>query len=234
MIARNTGEGIGGVINASGSAVLSNSTVADNTAVLSGVPPLVGPLVYSGGVINAAGLLEIDHSTIAGNKIVAGAALLTGTNLGTVGVLDPSTVVRSSVIGAGVFPNCGGPIDSNGHNVVADGSCGFANAGDRANVNPLLAPLANNGGPTDTIALLAGSPAVDAGDACPAVDQRGQSRAQGKTCDAGAFESSFTAPVTATTSTTTSDRHSGAGTAPSDGSASAELPSGRATRRRRG
>jgi hypothetical protein len=203
LIARNTGEGIGGVINGSTGAVISNSTVANNTAVLSGVAPLVGPLVWSGGVINAAGLLEIDHSTIAGNKVVGGAALLTGTNLGTVGVLDPSTVIRSSVIGAGASPNCGGPIDSNGHNVAADGSCSLTGAGDRANVDPLLAPLANNGGPTDTIALLPGSPAIDAGDACPAVDQRGSSRAQGKTCDAGAYESPFTAPTTASIRATT-------------------------------
>jgi hypothetical protein len=103
------------------------------------------------------------------------------------------------VIGAGASPNCGGPIDSNGHNVAVDGSCGLAGAGDRANVDPLLAPLADNGGPTDTLALRVGSPAIDAGDACPAGDQRGSSRAQGKTCDAGAYESPFTAPTTAGT-----------------------------------
>ena len=60
--------------------------------------------------------------------------------------------------------------------------------------DPKLAPLADNGGPTDTMALLVGSPAIDAGADCPASDQRGLSRVVGATCDAGAFESPFTAP----------------------------------------
>jgi predicted outer membrane repeat protein len=54
--------------------------------------------------------------------------------------------------------------------------------------DPLLDALADNGGPTQTMALAAGSPAIDAGvsEACPATDQRGEPR-QGE-CDAGAFE----------------------------------------------
>ena len=84
---------------------------------------------------------------------------------------------------------------SRGHNIDADGSCRFDGVGDRSGVDPMLAPLADNGGPTDTMALLEGSPAIDAGDACPATDQRGQTRAQGARCDAGALESPFTAPV---------------------------------------
>jgi hypothetical protein len=59
-------------------------------------------------------------------------------------------------------------------------------------VNPLLAGLANNGGPTRTRALLFGSPAIDAGDtvACPATDQRGVARPDipATACDIGAFE----------------------------------------------
>jgi len=63
------------------------------------------------------------------------------------------------------------------------------------NTAPLLGPLADNGGPTWTHALLAGSPAIDAADdaACVAppingVDQRGVARPQGVGCDVGAFE----------------------------------------------
>lgn len=54
----------------------------------------------------------------------------------------------------------------------------------------LLSPLANNGGPTLTMAIAATSPARDAADAsfCPATDQRGSSRPQGNGCDIGAFE----------------------------------------------
>jgi predicted outer membrane repeat protein len=56
--------------------------------------------------------------------------------------------------------------------------------------NPLLGPLANNGGFTQTIALGAGSPAIDTGNtvACPDTDQRGKARIQGPGCDMGAYE----------------------------------------------
>jgi hypothetical protein len=54
----------------------------------------------------------------------------------------------------------------------------------------MLGPLADNGGPTQTHALLPGSPAIDAGDntACPATDQRGVTRPLGAACDIGAYE----------------------------------------------
>ncbi len=52
--------------------------------------------------------------------------------------------------------------------------------------NPLLSPLGDNGGPTETMALSAGSPAIDVSDTCPPTDQRGEQRV-GR-CDSGAFE----------------------------------------------
>jgi hypothetical protein len=56
----------------------------------------------------------------------------------------------------------------------------------------MLRPLANNGGPTRTMALRAGSPAIDlirpSGDGCATIDQRGVTRPAGGRCDAGAFE----------------------------------------------
>ena len=64
--------------------------------------------------------------------------------------------------------------------------------GDLIGVNPLLGPLQFNGGPTETQALLEGSPAIEAGEnaGCPATDQRGVARPQppGGRCDIGAFE----------------------------------------------
>lgn len=56
--------------------------------------------------------------------------------------------------------------------------------------DPLLDPLADNGGPNQTMALQAGSPAIDTGNnaACPAADQRGIARPQGSGCDIGAYE----------------------------------------------
>lgn len=54
--------------------------------------------------------------------------------------------------------------------------------------NPSLQPLADNGGPTRTMAITAASPARDAGASCPGLDQRGVARPQGAACDLGAFE----------------------------------------------
>ena len=193
LVAGNTGDGVGGV-EGQGALTLRNSTVTGNRAT-----PFAenqGPLALGGGVVTVGGINAVDHSTVTGNGVEPGVVLLTGANLGSIAQIAPSLIVRSSVIGGGGGggPNCGGPIDSRGHNVDSDGTCGFAGPGDRSGVDPMLAALADNGGPTDTMALLPTSPAIDAGDDCPAADQRGQSRAQGATCDAGAFESPFTAP----------------------------------------
>ena len=58
--------------------------------------------------------------------------------------------------------------------------CGFTGTGDLQNSNPKLGPLASNGGPTQTLALLKGSPAIDVipltSGLCPATDQRGHKR----------------------------------------------------------
>ncbi|HEY3188624.1 MAG TPA: choice-of-anchor Q domain-containing protein, partial [Solirubrobacteraceae bacterium] len=81
-------------------------------------------------------------------------------------------------------------IESTGNNLDSDDSCFLSAEGDLSGRDPLLAPLADNGGPTETQALLPGSPAIDAGaaDGCPQHDQRGTARPQGAGCDIGAFE----------------------------------------------
>ena len=105
----------------------------------------------------------------------------------------------------GEAPDCIGPIDSQGHNLI-ENTAARALVGGPADItgqDPKLGPLANNGGPTQTRALLRGSPAIDAwnpappgsgGAACEARDQRGVDRPQDgygygvATCDIGAFE----------------------------------------------
>jgi hypothetical protein len=78
---------------------------------------------------------------------------------------------------------------------ISDGTCNFTQTGDQSGIDPLLGPLQDNGGPTFTHALLAGSPAVDhiplgvngcgePGD----MDQRGVARPQGPNCDIGAYD----------------------------------------------
>ena len=89
-----------------------------------------------------------------------------------------------------------GDYTSLGHNLVGDGTgCPSDGSGDIVAVDALLGPLADNGGPTFTHALLAGSPARDAGDTALATDQRGVARPQGPADDIGAFEG---APTTNT------------------------------------
>ena len=74
---------------------------------------------------------------------------------------------------------------SQGHNLHGDNTCNLTGPNDLLRVDPLLGPLQDNGGPTLTHALLAGSPAIDAGNdtAAPATDQRGASRPWGMNSD---------------------------------------------------
>jgi predicted outer membrane repeat protein len=96
--------------------------------------------------------------------------------------------------------NCGvtgtGQIVSSGNNLDNGTSCGFTKVGDLESTNPMVLPLANNGGPVETAALqpavgsTAGSPAIDAGTnvGCPSTDARGVVRPQGSSCDIGSYE----------------------------------------------
>src|SRR5207253_8526319 len=120
---------------------------------------------------------------------------------------------------SGLGDNCRGPVTDGGHNIDDGTTCGFTGAGCTSttgmsfcSTNPLLDPTgpASNGGPTQTIALEAGSPAVNAGDetvcAAPPVnnlDQRGFVRPGiGATnCSIGAYE--FHSPTQGSTTTTT-------------------------------
>ena len=116
--------------------------------------------------------------------------------MATFGAPANATLTNNVLEGKGDAPACaiegGGAatITSGGSNVISDGSCNPNGTTDQSFTDALLGPLADNGGPTLTHALLAGSPAIDAADAgvCPATDQRGVARPQGAGCDVGAFE----------------------------------------------
>jgi hypothetical protein len=174
-----------------------------------------------GGSIVSSGPITILASTIAGNSAVGGPAGLSlagtlgfglgqgangQTGVGSVGGIVSSNrlTLQSSLIAGNVgsnLPDLLGTIVSAGHNLLgaADGSSGLINDlnGDMARsaaapLNPALAPLADNGGPTPTMALLPNSPALDAGDDSLtndlASDQRGDPRLSGRHVDIGAFE----------------------------------------------
>ncbi len=104
-----------------------------------------------------------------------------------------------------------------GHNLASDASCALGAAGDLQNTNPLLGPLAANGGPTQTHGLQVGSPAIDAANAtgAPATDQRGVARPVGTGFDIGAFEGTVDGGPTPTLSidSVTADEGNGGTTA---------------------
>jgi hypothetical protein len=169
------GEG-GGIYNAAGASLtIDDSTIANNTAA--------GGFGFGGG-INNAGSLSIAGTTIAGNG--AGAQ---GGGISASGPTSVSgTILSDNDAQSG--PNCSGVVTDLGRNVDDGTSCAFGPAS-ISNTDPALGPLGANGGPTPTMALAAGSPAVDVpGSSCSATDQRGVPRPQppGGACDIGAYE----------------------------------------------
>ena len=141
-------------------------------------------------VDTAFGFVRIDASTIASNSAPSGM----GGGLwieGTPPDESASTMTGSIIARNGGGGDCAGGAryESRGGNVDGDGSCGFQDPTDLAEVDPLLGPLADNGGPTLTRELLEGSPAIDAwSTGCGGTDQRSVARPQGAACDSGAFE----------------------------------------------
>lgn len=144
-------------------AVITNVTVSGNT--ISG---------GEGGVIDVLGAIRLESCTVTGNSVPANSA--------AVYAFGGTVQYRNTIVSANT-PNQfgGGGLTSLGHNISSDGTGNLLAPGDLTNTNPLLGPLADNGGPTLTHALLPGSPAIDAADTAtfPATDQRGIARPLG-------------------------------------------------------
>jgi fibronectin-binding autotransporter adhesin len=182
-IANNSADGGGGLFNYFGTVSITNSTLSDNST-----PKLGGG--DGGGLSNVQGTLTISSSTIANNSA--------GSSGG--GIYNYGTLSSDSSI---VAENTGGDclnyasIQDKGYNLDSDGSCDFTGTGSLKNTNPQLAALANNGGPTQTMALQQGSPAIDviptSTNLCPSADQRGDARPDDNesSCDLGAYESNY-------------------------------------------
>ena len=181
--------GSGGAIANRGTLTVGDSTVYGNGVGAGGAGgnnAPAGPVGHAGGILNEAGSARLAYLTIA-------------FNVGGIAAVGGITEVNGSIIAASTSgPNCeGSPTEGAGHNLDSGTSCGLKLAGDQSGFEPLLGPLVNNGGPTSTLALLAGSPAIDAGGTtaagCPANDQRGVARpdeaGDAGACDIGAFES---------------------------------------------
>jgi hypothetical protein len=180
--------GYGGGIANRGNMVLLNSTVHANAAETSG-----------GGIYAESGptgteLTVLSHSTISNNQSTV--SNNQGGDGGGIRIVSSPTFMRNTIVAGNrgaVGPDVSGTFASSNYNLIgdtADGS-GFGPT-DILNADPMLAALANNGGPTPTMALLAGSPAIDAGENsdAPEWDQRGPGfpRIVNGRLDIGAYE----------------------------------------------
>jgi fibronectin-binding autotransporter adhesin len=192
-----TNEG-GGIFN-SGTLSVTSSTIAYNQAAY-------GYYYYSatsgGGIFNG-GLLTVTGSTISNNSAAypgGGGGL---ENAGGTTTLT-NTIVAGNTYSFGGNSDVGGAVSGTFTLIGTGGSGGLTNgiAGNLVGVaNPVLGTLGNYGGPTETIPLLPGSPAIDAGTSAGAstTDQRGEPRVGG--VDIGAFESQGFTMTPATVST---------------------------------
>lgn len=208
----NTASNLGGAIQNNPAAIIeniTNSTFTGNMADLGGAisnypgstienitnSTLSGNSAFSigGAISNIDGTINISFTTIANNDVgVFGGGIYTATVTTTANIIN-------SILASNSSGNCAGalqPFDMGG-NYSEDSSCGFA--GSDASIS--LGPLADNGGPTQTMALLAGNPLDGATAACDAldsmgvptgvpigIDQRYFPRPFGPACDSGAYE----------------------------------------------
>jgi uncharacterized repeat protein (TIGR01451 family) len=194
-------DAFGGILDSAPGAhvTATNSTVSGNSASAPGGPGAFSTAV--GGISNSGGTLSLAFVTLAGNSVsepnggflppVGGVSNFFGGTL---------TAQNSLIAGQSGGPNCYGFAASSdgGYNLDDGTTCGFSSTNHSlSNTDPLLDPagLKDNGGPTQTIALEPGSPAIDAipsaVNGCGTTittDQRGVNRPQGPGCDIGAFE----------------------------------------------
>ncbi len=176
--------GAGAAVGAGGTLTLTNSTISGNTANKSG-----------GAIADGSngGEVTLQHATLASNVGGSGVDLISNTSVLTVSnSILADNGVNDCVVGSGVT------LTSGGYNLVENpNTCTFSGTGDLTGVDPVLEPLALNGGAIMSHALAGGSPAIDAG-FCGALgyDQRGQPRPEDHfgvvnaldACDIGAVE----------------------------------------------
>jgi hypothetical protein len=189
----------GGAINNAAELSLTNCTFSANVAgINSGAGDGGGAAIF-----NSAGTLSVLNCTFADNRNeheARATSIFNGPN-GT--VLTANSIFFRNFVGDANFVNQGA-FSSRGHNLSNDSANGFGGTapggllnqlGDKRNTDPAMLALASNGGFTQTYALSASSPAINAGDdaLAPPTDQRGFQRSG--VSDIGAYERGATTPV---------------------------------------
>ncbi|HEY7627719.1 MAG TPA: choice-of-anchor Q domain-containing protein, partial [Ilumatobacteraceae bacterium] len=171
-VSANDGNGITtGLSGGGGTLTVTNSTISGNTG--RGIDLLGG----------ASTSVNITSSTITANSAAGGGGGIDGLAGGVV-------TLKNSIIAGNTPADCDGATVTAGYNVEGDATCGHG-VNDLFDTDPLLGPLADNGGQTQTHALLAGSLAINlvpAASCTVTEDQRGVARPVGTGCEAGAFE----------------------------------------------
>jgi hypothetical protein len=204
------GSSAGGAIWSSGLLNATNVTLVSNGAVggwtMSGAPPgaaFGGAILVTNGtatLVNVTiaqnGAYSTNTSTFGGQPLPGGPQLGGGLMVTNAIVTSRNSIIAKSDSGGDV----GGNVVDNGYNICSDSTAQFTAPGSLNGTDPMLTALAQNGGPTPTMALLEGSPALDAIPAgFPPVDQRGFPRPYGSAADIGAFEGNpVVAPPTLT------------------------------------
>lgn len=164
---------------------LSNTTVTENKATAKG-----------GGIFLKKGFLQLNFDTIAKNEAPDGGGIFLKVDD------DVHSTVKGVIIANNTENNCNRAIENVHSSLSSDDTCGMDEADGDAIGDPKLTELANHGGATLTLALMADSPALDQGVVAPVmspcgnlmagsdgrVDQRGATRPYGDDCDWGAHE----------------------------------------------
>lgn len=190
------GRGEGGAVLSGGDCVMVNCTLSGNVA--QGGPGFgFGGNALGGGIAQTGGSLMLVHATVAANAAVGGdfGTYTNGTpgqSLGG-GLFGSGATLRNSILANSTSGGnwSGSGLVDGGNNLSSDATSAFTSPGSRNITDHRLGPLGDYGGPTPTIPLLAGSPALDAANPAyaPATDQRGRARSFGSASDVGAFES---------------------------------------------
>jgi hypothetical protein len=186
LISHNTvmsAAGLGGGVTAFTGTFAADTIVANQIVDSSGNPG------GQGGGVSGLGIVLLGD-TITANTAASGGGV----------ALNAADQIGGTIIAANRGGNCANATadEDFGYNLEDDpgASCNFGGRLDLVGVDPKLGPLADNGGPTQTIAIPASSPAYDFKAGCNGTDQRGVSRLQrgAQTCDIGAYQVS--APAT--------------------------------------